>query len=458
VRTRIITLTLLTAMLALGLFGLPLAFGLGHVAVLKEQSSLHRIANFTARSLQDELIHDEAPAELPDPPENTDLAFYDADGDLVIGTGPRSGDDLVADSLARSATRSSDERDLVVTVPVTDGHDVVGVVRAATPIGPVYRELVPAWFGMAALAAVVVFAVWLVARRHARRLARPVEELSVTARRLGDGDFSVRSAPVGVREIDAVSNALNSTAGRLDDLLARERAFSADASHQLRTPLAGLRLRLEDALDSPDEDLRQALLDGLAAADRLEQTIDELLLLAREQPDRRGVPVTVAALVHEIEEGWSRRLAAHGRSLIVDVQLPLPNPRASAASTRQEMAVLLDNAEVHGAGTVHVTVREASDAIAIDVSDEGPGILTEQLNTLPEASPGSGHGIGLALARRLAEADGGRLLFAQSSPPVFTLLLAADWPTEVPAGDPVQSSPDQGNRSREDRDHQVLQP
>jgi signal transduction histidine kinase len=242
----------------------------------------------------------------------------------------------------------------------------------------------------------------------------------------------VQSRAAGIAEIDSVGNALNSTASRLDALLARERAFSADASHQLRTPLAGLRLRLESALDQPEPDWRLVAADSLGAADRLQQTIDELLLLARERPGNHGAPADIHALMSEIKNGWGHRLATSGRALELDVAPQLPRPQASAAATRQVLAVLLDNAELHGVGTVRVTVRETGDAIAVDVSDDGPGLDPDTpaapFSSGPEGAPG--HGIGLALARRLAEAEGGRLVLAQASPPVFTLFIPARWDPE----------------------------
>lgn len=154
----------------------------------------------------------------------------------------------------------------------------------------------------------VIAAAWLIARRQARGLAVPLEHLSLAAGRLGEGDFSVRTRPEHIPEIDAVGESLNTTAARLDDLLARERAFSADASHQLRTPLAGLRLRLEAALERPDTELRPAIHASLREADRLEQTIDELLALARDIRGTAVQPLEPDALLAEIEQ--DRRAAS----------------------------------------------------------------------------------------------------------------------------------------------------
>jgi signal transduction histidine kinase len=285
------------------------------------------------------------------------------------------------------------------------------------------------------LAAMAIAAAWLVGRRQARRLARPLEDLAVAARRLGDGDFSVRTRQGGIPEIDSVGVALNSTAGRLDDLLARERAFSADASHQLRTPLAGLRLRLEAALESPHQDLKPAVAASLVDADRLESTIDELLALARDRRSDGASPVDLRELLDELSPEWRGRLALQDRGLDLNHEPGTPDPRASAAAVRQILAVLVDNATTHGAGTVTVTVREATDAVAIDVSDAGPGVPESEIDLFArQADERSGHGIGLALARRLAEAEDGRLELTRRTPPTFTLLL----PPALPATPTLQ--------------------
>jgi signal transduction histidine kinase len=315
--------------------------------------------------------------------------------------------------------------ELVVAVPVTHDTDVIGAVRAARPVMAVYRQVALAWLGMLGLGGLAIGMVWLVARRQARRLARPLEELSEAARRLGQGDFSVRTTPAAIPEIDSVGSALNSTAGRLDDMLARERSFSADASHQLRTPLTGLRLRLEAALEHPDQDLRLAITDGIAAADRLEQTIEELLALARDTRSSNTTPLDLPVLLDEIEVGWHDRLAAQDRELHVAVDPLAPVSLASTAAVRQVLTVLLDNA-THGSGTVSVAVRNAADALAIDVSDEGAGITAAEPELFTRRSRlADGHGIGLALARSLAEAEGGRLRLTRPAPPTFTLLVPA---------------------------------
>jgi signal transduction histidine kinase len=435
VRTRIIGLAVCASVLAIGLFGVPLAVAVLQYALQSERSELAQTARSVAIRVAADVYDEDDVADVDVPPE-VRVTVYDADGDRLSAAGPPAGGPEVVQALAGLAGRGTDGDDLVVAVPVTHEDDVIGAVRAVVPRSVVLQTVALVWTAMAGLAALAVGAAWLVGRRQARRLARPLEDLAVAARRLGDGDFSVRTRSGGVPEIDAVGAALNSTAGRLDALLARERAFSADASHQLRTPLAGLRLRLEAALESPGQDLAPAVAASLVDADRLESTIEELLDLARDPRATPADAVDLRLLLDEMSAEWRGRLALQGRDLDLSAEPGTPEARASAAAVRQILAVLVDNAMTHGAGTVAVAVREATDAVAIDVRDEGAGVQdTESAVFSQRADQRRGrHGIGLALARRLAEAEGGRLSLTRPSPPTFTLLLAADQadPSPVP--------------------------
>jgi signal transduction histidine kinase len=255
-------------------------------------------------------------------------------------------------------------------------------------------------------------------------LARPLESLAATAQQLGDGDFSARTARSGIPELDAAGRALDSTAERLGALVDRERALTADASHQLRTPLTGLRLGLETALELPAEGQRASIEAAIDSADRLEQTIADLLALARDSGPH-GRPLVVPELVAELQAVWGPLLARQDRALVVHVEVGLPDTSVSAAAVRQVLGVLLDNATVHGAGMVTLTARDAGDALALDVADEGAGPVDVGRLFVRGTDRDDGHGIGLALARTLAEAEGGRLRLRQPAPPVFSLLLPA---------------------------------
>jgi signal transduction histidine kinase len=420
-RRRIVVLAVLAAALATSLFGVPLAVGAAQFYLDDERAELERVADAVAITVAGELVRGQSPTGLPGTPGEFDVALYGTDGLRVAGTGPEAADPPVLRAGRGSVTSLDLARELVVAVPVTDGNRITGVVRAASDYSSVRSRIAWTWALMVGLGALAVAATWLVARWQARRLAAPLEALSRTAQQLGGGDFSVRTAGSGIPEIDAAGSSLDSTAARLGALVARERAFAADASHQLRTPLTGLRLGLETALDSPGADLRTAATAAIDAADRLERTIEDLISLSRE-PRRDGSPLAVDELASGVEQTWRPVLAAQGRALRIDVHPDSPVSTAAPAAVRQVLGVLLDNAARHGAGTVTVTVRDAGGALAFDVADQGPGV--DDGEPLPRRrDDAAGHGIGLTLARSLAEAEGGRLRLSRPAPPVFTLLL-----------------------------------
>lgn len=423
-RRRIQWVGVLAAALAIGLFGVPLAAAVVVLFRADERGELDRVADAAAVRSAPDLAAGRTPGTLPEAEEDMHVAVYDLDGRRLVGDGPGTGDAVVGRAASGTSTDGGGNSDFVVAVPVTAADRVVGVVRVSSPAYRTYLRIVVTWLGMAGLAAAAVTAAAVVARRQSRRLADPLERLAGAAQTLGDGDFTVRAPPAGIAEIDAAGAALNRTAVRLGELVGRERAFSADASHQLRTPLTGLRLRLETALEGGD--LRPAVTAALETADRLERTIDELLALARDAPTAR-TPADLPVLLAEAGSHWREPLAAAGRALRVSADPALPGTPASAAATRQILDVLLANAVRHGAGTVTVTARDADTAVAVDVADEGAGITIpaeEVFRRRTERAAGSG--IGLALARALAEAEGGRLVVTRSGPgPVVTLLLPA---------------------------------
>jgi signal transduction histidine kinase len=422
VRKRIVTIAVAAAALAIMLFGLPLAVGVAHYYLDDERTELERLADSAALSIADELGSGRAPALSVSGPESR-VALYSPSGALRTGSGPPT-DHIVNDARAGSVVSAQMGGDLVVAVPISDTGVVTGIVRAATPRAEVLLRTGLTWLGMLGLAILAVGLTWLLARRMAARLAEPLENVAAMAERLGERDFTARNHRSGIQEIDSVGTALDLTAQRLGDTLDRERAFSADASHQLRTPLAGLRLQLEAALDTPGADLETAVRTGIDAADRLERTVDDLLALGRDTST--GIePADLEALLDEIRQNWHGEMAARGRALHIDAH-HAPRPTASPAAIRQILAVLMDNATHHGKGTVTVTARDAAGALAVDVSDEGPGITADQDVFARRENPETGHGIGLALARSLAEAEHGRLTLTIPAPPTFTLLLPAE--------------------------------
>jgi signal transduction histidine kinase len=307
---------------------------------------------------------------------------------------------------------------------VVDEEQTVAATRAAAPLDVVEARTHRTWLVMAALGVVAIGVAALVGNRQARRLATPVTALAATASLIGEGDFGVRAARSGIAELDSAAAALDQTADRLGELVERERAFSADASHQLRTPLTALRVTLEAALETPGADFRAAIEAAVTEADRLEATVEELLSLARDVPGTRE-PVDLNQLIAEVERRWHGPLAETGRPLRTVLDHALPEVVTSRSALVHVLEILLDNASRHGGGAVTIAVRRAGNGVAIDVSDEGGGITGDPAAVFARRSPSEhGHGIGLAFARSLAEAEGGELVLRGRGPrPVFSLVL-----------------------------------
>jgi len=426
-RRRVFGAILAVTAVAVVLFGLPLALAVQHLYHNEAVVRLEREATRATTAVPASFMESGDPIELPVPSAGTRLGLYGADGRLVTGSGPAAIEAPVRVAFGGRVAEQAVGGTIVVAVPVADEERVVAVVRAASPAAAIDARVGRAWLAMAGLAAGAVAVAGLVARVLAGRLGRPVDALAVTAARLGEGDFSVRAGRSGVVEVDAVASTLDATAERLGQLLARERTFSADASHQLRTALAGLRLRLEAARLLPEADQELAIADALVEADRLEDTIEQLLALARDAGVVRG-RLAPGGVLQTLESSWRGRLAAAGRPLRLQLEGELPQVRASAAAVTQVLDVLVSNAAEQWSGTVTVRVRAAPGGLAVEVSDEGPGVAGDSERVFARRDGTAvGHGIGLALARSLAEAEGGRLLLQHSQPPtVFVLLLPAD--------------------------------
>ncbi|WP_020576280.1 sensor histidine kinase [Actinopolymorpha alba] len=436
-RKRIVTLVVLAAVLAISLFGIPLAVGVAHSFVTDESTELERLADTAADLVQQTHVV----GRLTGPESGTDLALYDRAGRLVAGNGPAQADILTRRTLRDNIVHRDTVRGmLTVTVPVGGSGPATGVMRASAPRSALYPQIGATWLMMVGLGLLAVSLTGLVAHAQVRRLTAPLDALTAAAGRLGEGDFSVRAAPSGLGEIDAAGEALNRTAARLGSLVERERAFTADASHQLRTPLTGLRFGLEAALEGPPEQYRDAMIAAIADADRLERITKDLLVLARDAP-QGSARLDVAVVLEDLRRDWHGQLAAAGRPLRIAIDRDLPASTASVAAVRQVLAVLVENAVQHGSGVVSLRARDSAGALAIDVRNEGCAITIDEGELFSRRSAGAhGHGIGLALARSLAEAEGGRLHLTAADPPTFTLLLPVvlSEPPSAPSGDESQ--------------------
>jgi signal transduction histidine kinase len=198
-----------------------------------------------------------------------------------------------------------------------------------------------------------------------------------------------------------------------------------DISHQLRSRLTALSMRLEEvAVNSSDPDSRAEAGAALEQSDRLSGVIDELLAQARQDRLRAAVPVDMGTELMSVRIEWEPALRSAGRTL----QLSTPEETHALATPgrlHQAIGVLVDNALRHGGGPVRLAVRTTEQYVVVEVTDDGPGVPPELVGRLFErgVSGSRGTGLGLALARALIEADGGRLELRRARPATFAIYL-----------------------------------
>jgi signal transduction histidine kinase len=279
-----------------------------------------------------------------------------------------------------------------------------------------------------------------VARLVARRAAKPVEELAEAAGRLGTGDPRPVGRRYGVIEIDQVADGLDSAARRVTHLLMADRELAIDASHQLRTPLTALSMRLEEMVASADdpEVVREEATAALAQAERLADVVSQLLSPARRVGAGSVTLHNVDKVVAQQMTEWEPAFRRAGRKMVLTGDAGLA-AYFTPGGLAQVIATLLDNALMHGAGTVTIRRSQSARSVAIEVADEGSGVPAELVSRIFERSVSGrpeGTGLGLALARTMAAADGGRIVLARRKPPVFAVFL----PRNPPAGAPQPRS------------------
>jgi len=298
---------------------------------------------------------------------------------------------------------------LYTAVPVTNNGRVVGAARVTQSLSAVHSRIRR---GVLALIAIGAFALILglaLAWFLASSLSRPLRNLASTARRLEAGDLEARAEVTGAAEQKEVSAAFNDMADRLGVVLAAQREFVANASHQLRTPLTGLRLRIESARLKSGPEAATELEAAEREVERLARLLTSLLTLAREG-DRPGEPrpISLARAVERAYERWAAAAAQEGRELEL-----VGDGDATIAASEEDLAILLDN-------LIENALRYSPTRVAVDwgsgggeawvaVLDEGPGLAageeTKLFDRFARGSAGSGRsgtGLGLAIVQTLA--------------------------------------------------------
>ena len=304
---------------------------------------------------------------------------------------------------------------LYVAVPVASGGEVHGAVRITFDPEEVNELVRGYWWGLAAIGVVVLAAVTLVGWIIARSVTRPLTAMHEAAVAAGTGDLSVRidpgEAPPEVRD---VADAFNAMAGRLEDLIDRQRTFVADASHELRTPLTALRLRLENLEGVPPEEAAPDLEAALAESERLADLVDQLLTIARSEATvRPKSPVSLAAGVSERIGLWQAVAEESGVDLTLQVR-DTPVVLGVDGVIDQSIDNLVSNALAVSAPGSSVDVIVEGDGAhgVVHVVDAGPGLPAgdrarafDRFWRGDHSRPGTG--LGLAIVKELVGASGG---------------------------------------------------
>ncbi|MEW2070152.1 ATP-binding protein [Streptomyces sp. NPDC007346] len=323
--------------------------------------------------------------------------------------------------------------------PITVGERPTGSVLRATETGEqgekvtieesrsaVTREVGRTLLIIGAVALLAIISAVLLAVRQANRLASPLTDLAETAERLGSGDPRPRHKRYGVPELDRVADVLDASAERIARMLTAERRLAADASHQLRTPLTALSMRIEEisVTDDPQTVKEEANI-ALTQVERLTDVVERLLTNSRDPSTGSAVVFDLDEVIKQQIEEWRPAYRSTGRALVRSGKHGL-RAVGTPGAVAQVLAALIENSLMHGGGTVALRTRVTGNQVVIEVTDEGPGVPAELGARIFERtiSGRNSTGIGLAVARDLAEADGGRLELLQQHPAVFALFLS----------------------------------
>ncbi|QXC61611.1 HAMP domain-containing histidine kinase [Aquihabitans sp. G128] len=420
-RRRILTAIVGVVVLAAAVLTLPLGLVIASRQQADSVLELDRAAERTAAGLGPDVGQPGAEIDLASEEANLSVAVYDRAGKRLAGEGPMRADEIV-ERRGIATTDGTVGSERVLARPVTLDDRRIATIRVAEPKADTTARVRRDLLLLVAVDAVAVAVAVAVGAVLAARLARPLQAVRDDAVRLGNGDFAIASRSSGVAEIDDTSAALADTAARLEAVLQRERTFSANASHQLRTPVTSMRLAVESELATPRDAPEEVLAEVLADLDRLESTISTLLAVARDLP-RTYEPLDPVAAARRLHERWAQRLGRTGRDLAV-AGTGDGVVRVSTEVLDEILDVLIDNAGRHGSGTVRVEIDAAgSGMLSVAVADEGRSAV-DSATIFQRRPPGRDrHGLGLALARSLAEAEGGRLFLSGTGPTTFRLVL-----------------------------------
>ena len=376
-----------------------------------ERKTLGRLVDSSARSLRGRVVVVDAVGRL----------VADSAGDATLGADYSSRPEVAAALQGRSIqeSRHSDTLGaeiLATAVPVIDEGGPVGAVRVTQSVAAVGHATREAILHLALLGGVVLLLGMIAAALIARDTSRPIGRLEQAARRVEEGDLDATSPVEGSSEQRSLARSFNRMTARLSRLLKGQQDFVADASHQLRTPLTGIRLHLEELREEAgDGGTKAAELDaGLEEVDRLSRIVDELLLLSRSgEHELPAGQIDLGEAAQGAYERWGKAAAERGVELACEARSDVGSVQVAPADFDRALDSLIENAIRYSPRGGEV--RLVGVPGGIEVLDRGPGLADgEEQDVFERFHRGSagragvkGTGLGLPIARELAGQWGG---------------------------------------------------
>jgi signal transduction histidine kinase len=361
-------------------------------------------------------------------PSSHVLVSSDADADKDTTGEERN---LVQAALAGRSTNAftSDEGRPWATaaVPISTDNQPQGVVLFGIVATSTENRIHDIWLALGGFGAAILALTTLVGLLLARSLARPLARLESTVTLLGDGDLSVRARDEGPPQVRSLARQFNHMAGRLAELVEAQNRFVADASHQLRSPLTALRLRLENLEAGAAASSGEGLAAAAEEVQRLSRIVDGLLTLSRvgsDEPDRR--PIDVGEVIEHRCDAWSALAAERQVDLTPETGT---NPSTTALLVSGDLEQILDNLLANAldaspaGGRISVRLLPSSNHhFELHVTDEGPGMTRDDRQRAFDrfwqgAGGNRGHsGLGLAIVRQLAFRNQAAVELRQAAP------------------------------------------
>ncbi|MFI8090493.1 sensor histidine kinase [Streptomyces sp. NPDC086080] len=334
-------------------------------------------------------------------------------------------------------------RSLVVASPVIRDGDVVAVVVTDSPTGQMRSRILRGWLVIAAGEAAAMLLAVGAALRLTGWVLRPVRVLDATTHDIATGRLKSRVAAAGgPPELRRLARSFNEMADNVESVLEQQRAFVADASHQLRNPLSALLLRIELlALELPEGNAEIASVQ--AEGRRLAEVLDDLLDLALAEHSEPHLQVAdIGALAAERVAAWSP--AAEAKGVRLTGACPPTTAWADPVALSSVLDAVIDNAVkfTPEGETVEVSVSSNGDTSTVVVTDDGPGLTEEELTRVGDRFWRSGRhqnikgsGLGLSISRALLAAGGGSIAYGRHEP--HGLRVTVTVPRDAPAGEPT---------------------